>query len=45
MVTQVLHERQVSISARSGVLRIAPHLYNTPDDAQALVDALHVALS
>ncbi len=43
-VAQVLHERNVSISARSGVLRIAPHLYNTPDDAQALVDALRVAL-
>ncbi|GAB3759410.1 aminotransferase class V-fold PLP-dependent enzyme [Spirosoma pomorum] len=39
-VQQALQAENVSVSARAQVLRIAPHLYNTPDDANALVRVL-----
>lgn len=39
-VQQALQAKNVSVSARARVLRIAPHLYNTPDDVDALVDVL-----
>lgn len=39
-VQQSLQAQNVSVSARSRVLRIAPHLYNTPDDVDALVRVL-----
>ncbi|WP_338869324.1 aminotransferase class V-fold PLP-dependent enzyme [Spirosoma sp. SC4-14] len=39
-VQQALLARKVSVSARARVLRIAPHLYNTPDDVDALVGVL-----
>jgi selenocysteine lyase/cysteine desulfurase len=35
-----LRERRVSVSQRGDAVRVAPHLYNTPDDAAALADAL-----
>lgn len=43
-VQQALLARNVSVSARARVLRIAPHLYNTSADVDALVDALTNAL-
>jgi selenocysteine lyase/cysteine desulfurase len=39
-VQQALLAQNVSVSARASVLRIAPHLYNTPDDVDALVNVL-----
>ncbi|GAB4024948.1 aminotransferase class V-fold PLP-dependent enzyme [Spirosoma koreense] len=39
-VQQALQAENVSVSARARVLRIAPHLYNTPDDVDALVRVL-----
>ncbi|WP_420147287.1 aminotransferase class V-fold PLP-dependent enzyme [Spirosoma sp.] len=39
-IQQTLQNRNVSVSARARVLRISPHLYNTPDDVDALVSAL-----
>lgn len=37
---QQLATRNVMVSARGAVLRVAPHVYNTPEDADALVRAL-----
>lgn len=39
-VSGALQAENVSVSARARVLRIAPHLYNTPDDVDALVRVL-----
>lgn len=39
-VQQALLAEKVSVSARSRVLRIAPHVYNTPADVDALVGVL-----
>jgi selenocysteine lyase/cysteine desulfurase len=39
-VSQALQAEKVSVSARARVLRIAPHVYNTPDDVDALVRVL-----
>ncbi|GAB3556496.1 aminotransferase class V-fold PLP-dependent enzyme [Spirosoma fluminis] len=44
-VQQGLQARNVSVSARARALRIAPHVYNTPADAVALVDVLKDVLS
>jgi selenocysteine lyase/cysteine desulfurase len=38
-----LRERRVSVSQRGDAVRVAPHLYNTPEDVAALADALRVA--
>ncbi|GAB2794193.1 aminotransferase class V-fold PLP-dependent enzyme [Rhabdobacter roseus] len=35
-----LSERQVYVSARGSGIRVAPHVYNTPEDANALLRAL-----
>ena len=35
-----LQTKNVSVSARNRVLRIAPHVYNTPEDVDALVSVL-----
>ncbi len=40
IVSQALQAENISVSARARVLRIAPHLYNTPDDVDALVGVL-----
>ena len=39
-VQQALQAEKVSVSARAQALRIAPHVYNTPEDADALVRVL-----
>jgi hypothetical protein len=39
----VLRERRVVVSQRGDAVRVAPHLYNTPDDVAALADALRAA--
>lgn len=39
-IQQALLAEKVSVSARAQALRIAPHLYNTPNDAEALVRVL-----
>ncbi|GAB3567778.1 aminotransferase class V-fold PLP-dependent enzyme [Spirosoma luteolum] len=44
-VAQALQQQKVSVSARARVLRVAPHLYNTPADAQALVTVLERVLA
>jgi selenocysteine lyase/cysteine desulfurase len=38
-----LRERRVLVSQRGDAVRVAPHLYNTPDDVAALADALRAA--
>ena len=43
-VQQALLARNVSVSARARALRIAPHLYNTPADVDALVSVLSEVL-
>ena len=44
-VQQALQAEKVSVSARARALRIAPHVYNTPDDVDALVTILTKVLS
>jgi selenocysteine lyase/cysteine desulfurase len=44
-IQHALQAEKVSISARGQALRIAPHVYNTPDDADALVRVLTKVLS
>lgn len=39
-----LRERRVSVSQRGDAVRVAPHLYSTPDDVAALADALRAAM-
>ena len=36
----MLAERDIAVSVRGSAIRIAPHVYNTPDDIAALVDVL-----
>lgn len=43
-VSQALQAENVSVSARARVLRIAPHLYNTPNDVDALIGVLEGVL-
>ena len=43
-VQQALQARNVSVSARAQALRIAPHVYNTPADVDALVGVLSEVL-
>ncbi|HET7229690.1 MAG TPA: aminotransferase class V-fold PLP-dependent enzyme [Longimicrobium sp.] len=40
---QALAERRVSVSLRGDAVRVAPNVYNTPDDVAALADALRAA--
>jgi len=42
-VKQRCAEREVSVSQRGGSIRVSPHMYNTPADIDALIDALRVA--
>ena len=44
-IQQALQAEKVSVSARAQALRIAPHLYNTPEDADALVRVLTQVLT
>ncbi|MCX6216736.1 aminotransferase class V-fold PLP-dependent enzyme [Spirosoma sp.] len=44
-VQQALQAEKVSVSARARALRIAPHVYNTPEDADALVRVLTKVLT
>ncbi|GAB2536509.1 aminotransferase class V-fold PLP-dependent enzyme [Spirosoma aerophilum] len=44
-IQHALQTEKVSISARGQALRIAPHVYNTPEDAEALVRVLTKVLS
>ncbi|MBO0931689.1 aminotransferase class V-fold PLP-dependent enzyme [Fibrella aquatilis] len=39
-ITKALLARNVSVSARARAIRISPHVYNSPEDVQALVEAL-----
>ncbi|GAB3947864.1 aminotransferase class V-fold PLP-dependent enzyme [Spirosoma harenae] len=39
-IQQALQQKNVSVSARARVLRIAPHVYNNANDVDALVDVL-----
>jgi selenocysteine lyase/cysteine desulfurase len=43
-VQQALQQEKVSVSARARALRIAPHVYNTPEDVDALVRVLRKVL-
>jgi len=36
-----LRERGIEVAYRRGALRLAPHLYNTPDDIDQALAALH----
>lgn len=38
-----LRERRVAVSLRGDAVRVAPNVYNTPDDVAALADALRAA--
>lgn len=38
-----LKERRIAVSLRGDAVRVAPHVYNTPDDLAALADALRAA--
>lgn len=40
-VKTALAAQQVYVSTRGNALRVSPHVYNTPEDALALRDALH----
>jgi selenocysteine lyase/cysteine desulfurase len=42
-VMDVLGERQVRVSQRGQCIRISPHVYNTPEDIDALIDGLVAA--
>ena len=39
-ITKALLARNVSVSARARAIRVSPHVYNSPEDVQALVEAL-----
>ena len=39
-----LRRREVYVSQRGASLRVSPHVYNTPEDLGALVEALHAAV-
>jgi len=39
-----LKPRPVLVSERLGVIRVSPHLYNTPDDLRCLLDGLREAV-
>ena len=39
-----LRRREVHVSQRGTSLRVSPHVYNTPDDVGALVEALRAAI-
>ena len=43
-VQQALQQEKVSVSARARALRIAPHVYNTPEDVDVLVMVLKKVL-
>jgi selenocysteine lyase/cysteine desulfurase len=40
---RALAERRVAVSLRGDAVRVAPNVYNTPDDVAALLDALRAA--
>jgi selenocysteine lyase/cysteine desulfurase len=40
---QALADRRVAVSLRGDAVRVAPNVYNTPDDVAALADALRAA--
>jgi selenocysteine lyase/cysteine desulfurase len=40
VISRSLLARHVSVSARAQAIRLSPHVYNSPADVQALVDAL-----
>ncbi len=44
-LTERLAERQVHVSLRGTSLRVTPHLYNTPEDSDALVQTLRECLA
>jgi selenocysteine lyase/cysteine desulfurase len=44
-VKNALISKSVSVSVRGKAIRVAPHVYNTSEDMQALVDALEVSLT
>ena len=37
----MLAERRVDVSLRRGALRVSPHVYNTEQDIDLLLNALH----
>lgn len=39
-IQRALQQRKVIVAARGQGIRVSPHLYNTPEDMQALVDTL-----
>ena len=43
-VSRALLEKNVSVSARARAIRVSPHVYNSPEDVQALVAALRGTL-
>lgn len=43
-VQQALEAQKVIVAARGHGIRVSPHLYNTPQDMNALVEALRTAL-
>jgi selenocysteine lyase/cysteine desulfurase len=44
-LTEQLAAQNVFVSQRNQSLRVTPHLYNTPEDAEALIDVLQTALT
>jgi selenocysteine lyase/cysteine desulfurase len=44
-VQQALEARKVIVAARGQGIRVSPHLYNTPEDMNALTEALTDALT
>ena len=43
-ILEDLRRREIYVSQRGTSLRISPHVYNTPDDLGALVEALRAAV-
>jgi selenocysteine lyase/cysteine desulfurase len=41
---QTLQDRKIYVSLRGSFIRVSPHLYNGPEDVQALTDALAASL-
>jgi selenocysteine lyase/cysteine desulfurase len=42
-LVDTLRERNVFVSVRGSAVRVSPHVFNTPEDMQALAEALHAA--
>jgi kynureninase len=44
-IESIMRERNIIVSARNDVIRIAPHFYNTQDEIRRAIDELKTVLN